>query len=241
MDAKITKQAVRVCTRVTAQSAEQPVDAVFTLPDACSDLKRLLRCRVRPCVTAKQIRGDRLSVEGETAISLCYVDREGGLRGCEQVEPFSREFELPRTVAEGRAEVTVRATGLSYKAVSERRVDAHFTLALTAQVTACEPTEIVTDIDDPAVRHQRGSHPCSALVGGDEKVLLVSDEMALPDDADSIRSILRAEPRVTISDVRTVGGKAVVKGDLLIKLLYVGEESGAPTSAAERLPFSQVF
>ena len=241
MDAKITKQAVRVCTRVTAQSAEQPVDAVFTLPDACSDLKRLLRCRVRPCVTAKQIRGDRLSVEGETAISLCYVDRDGGLRGCEQVEPFSREFELPRTVPEGRAEVTVRATGLNYKAVSERRVDAHFTLALTARVTACEPTEIVTDIDDPAVQQQRGSHPCAAMVGSDEKVLLVSDEMSLPDDADSIRSILRAEPRVTVSDVRTVGGKAVVKGDLLIKLLYVGEESGEPASAAERFPFSQVF
>ena len=241
MDAKITKQAVRVCTRVLTQTAEQPIDAVITLPDTCSDLKRLLRCRLRPCVTAKQIQGDRLSVEGEATVSLCYVDREGGIRGYEYVELFSHEFELPRPVAEGRAEVRPRVSFLNYKAISERRVDVHASLALAASVTACEPLEIVTDVDDPAVQQQRGSRPCASMVGDDEKVLIISDEMTLPDDGDSIRSVLRTEPRVTVSETKVVAGKAVVKGDLLVKLLYIGEESGTCATAAERFPFSQIF
>ena len=241
MDVRITKQPVRVCTRVMSQTAEQPVEAAVTLPDTCSDLKRLLRCRVRPCVTAARIGGDRLSVEGEATVSLCYVDRDGGIRGYEQVEPFSHEFELPRAVAEGRAEVRPRIVTLNYKTVSERRVDVRFAVLLNASVTGCETMEIVTDVDDPSVQQQRGSRPCTAMVGSDEKVVLVSDEMTLPDDVDSIRSVLRAEPRVTVSDVRVTGGKAVVKGDLLIKLLYVGEESGSCACAAERFPFSQVF
>ena len=241
MDAKITKQGVRVCTRVLTQTAEQPLDAVITLPDTCSDLKRLLRCRVRPCVTAKQVQGDRLSVEGEATVSLCYVDREGGIRGYEYVALFSHEFELPRPVTDAAAEVRARVSYLNYKAISERRVDVHGAVALAATVTACEPMEVVADIDDPAVQQQRGSRPCVARIGAEEKVLIVSDEMTLPDDAESIRSVLRTEPRVTVAEAKIVGGKAIVKGDLLLKLLYVGEEGGACASAAERFPFSQVF
>lgn len=241
MDGHFTRQGVRVSTQVLKQTAERPIDAVIPLPDSCSDLKRLLRCRVYPCVTAKQIQGDRLTVEGEATVSVCYVDGDGNIRSFDHAEPFAQEFELPQAVEEGTAEVRLKISYLNYKAVNERRLDAHFSVTVTAAVKACLPLEIVTDIDDPSVQQQRGSRPCSSLVGWDEKYLIVSDEMAVPEDGESIRSILRSEPRVIIADTKTLGNKVVVKGELLVKFLYIGEETGACGTAAERFPFSQVF
>lgn len=241
MDGHFTRQGVRVSTQVLKQTAERPIDAVIPLPDSCSDLKRLLRCRVYPCVTAKQIQGDRLTVEGEATVSVCYVDADGNIRSFDHAEPFAQEFELPQAVEEGTSEAKLKISYLNYKAVNERRLDVHFSVTVTATVKACLPMDIVTDIDEPSVQQQRGSRPCSSLVGFDEKYLIVSDEMTVPEDGESIRSILRSEPRVIIADTKTLGNKVVVKGDLLVKFLYVGEESGSCATASERFPFSQVF
>ncbi len=241
MDCKYTKQTVRVSAPILKQTAEHPFDATVTLPDSCSDIKRLLKCRVHPCVVSKSVKGDIFCVEGEATISVCYVDKDGCIKSYDYTESFSHDFELPSPVDEAVSRVTLKISYMNCKAVSERRVDVHSSLVIQVCVKACLPMEIMTDIDHPTVRQLRGIKPSTTLVGFDEKHLIVSDEMSVGDTNESIRSIIRTESRVVIGDTKMIGNKVVVKGEMRVKLLYIGEESGACCTASESFPFSQIF
>ena len=241
MDCKYTRQTVRISAPMLKQTAEHPVDATVTLPDSCSDIKRLLKCRVKPCVISKTVKGDMFCVEGEVALSICYVDREGCIKSYDHTEAFAHDFELPSPVDEAVSQVTLKVSYMNCKAINERRVDIHSSLAIQVCVKACVPMDIVTDIDEPTVRQLRGSRPSSTLVGFDEKYLIVSDEMSVGDTSESIRSILRTDSRVLINDTKMIGSKVVVKGEMRVKLLYIGEEEGECCSATESFPFSQIF
>lgn len=241
MDCKYTRQTVRISVPMLKQTSEQPIDATVTLPDSCSDIKRLLKCRVRPYVISKTVKGDMFCVEGEVAVSVCYVDRDGCIKSYDHVEAFAHDFELESPVDEAVSQVTLKVSYMNSKAISERRVDIHCSLAIQVCVKACVPMEIVTDIDEPTVRQLRGSRPTSTLVGFDEKYLIVSDEMSVADSSESIRSILRTDSRVLVNDTKMIGNKVVVKGEMRIKVLYIGEEDGGCCSATESFPFSQIF
>ena len=121
----------------------------MTLPDSCSDIKRLLKCRVRPYVISKTVKGDMFCVEGEVALSICYVDREGCIKSYDHTEAFSHDFELESPIDEAVSQVRLKVSYMNCKAISERRVDVHSSLAIQACVKSCLPMEIVTDIDEP--------------------------------------------------------------------------------------------
>ncbi len=241
MDCQYTSQNINVSSVLLKQKVEVPIDSEIMLPDYCSDIKRLLKCKVKPCVTSKSINGDTLDVEGEATVSVCYVDEDNKIKSFEERIPFSRAFDLPSAPEMPIIEVKLKASFINCKAVTQRRIDVHCSLNMTAIVKSFASMSIVTDIDEPCVQQQRGSSNASILIGADEKYLIVSDEMSVPDTCDSIKSIIRSETKVFVSDTKIIGNKVVVKGDLKVKILYLGEENGGYFTAQESFPFSQIL
>ena len=220
MDCQYTSQNINVSSVLLKQKVEVPIDSEIMLPDYCSDIKRLLKCKVKPCVTSKSINGDTLDVEGEATVSVCYVDEDNKIKSFEERIPFSRAFDLPSAPEMPIIEVKLKASFINCKAVTQRRIDVHCSLNMTAIVKSFASMSIVTDIDEPCVQQQRGSSNASIMIGADEKYLIVSDEMSVPDTCDSIKSIIRSETKVFVSDTKIIGNKVVVKGDLKVKILY---------------------
>ena len=240
MECKYTAQSVNISRDILDATAEHALETQITLPDFCSDIRRLLKCRVMPSVTNKSVSGDRLEIEGEAQLYVCYVDSEGAVRSYETSELFTHSFELPESVGDADCRVTVRSGRCGCRAVSERRIDVQCALSLHARVRVNESEDVITDIDDPTVQIKRGSGASNMPIGFDEKYLMVSDEMNVG-SGEPIRSVLRLEPRVIIDDEKVIGSKVVVKGELLVKFLYIGEDSGGCFTASESYPFSQIL
>lgn len=241
MDCQYTGQNINVSNVLLKQKVEVPIDSEIMLPDYCSDIKRMLKCKVKASVTSKSINGDNLDVEGEAIVWICYVDEDNKIKSFEERIPFSRAFDLPSVPEMPIVEVKVKSSFINCKAVTQRRIDVHCSLNMKAVVKSFASMKIVTDIDEPCVQQQRDSSNASILIGADEKYLIVSDEMGVADTADSIKSIIRSETKIIISDTKIIGNKVVVKGDLKVKILYLGEESGGYFTAQESFPFSQIL
>ena len=74
MEYQCKKEVFPVCETVFEGTSEQPVDLELSLPDYCPDIERILKCRLCPSVSSKNISGDRLDVDGMVLISLYYLD-----------------------------------------------------------------------------------------------------------------------------------------------------------------------
>ena len=72
MNYDVTKENLSVRRLDFEGCQEVPIDMDFSLPDYCPDIQRILKCRVCPGITSRNISGDRLNIEGNVDIDLFF-------------------------------------------------------------------------------------------------------------------------------------------------------------------------
>ncbi|MBQ2315910.1 MAG: DUF3794 domain-containing protein, partial [Clostridia bacterium] len=68
---------------VFCDSAEQPIDVDFTLPDYCPDIQKILKCRAVSRISSKGINGGTVTVDGSVTVTVIYCDGSGALNSYE--------------------------------------------------------------------------------------------------------------------------------------------------------------
>ena len=134
MEYQMQRESCSVCETVYEGTKEQPIDLDFSLPDYCPDIERILKCRVCPGVTSRNLSGDMLEVDGNVLIRLYYLDaKKQAIRLCEHTVPYSCSFNWKGSAEEAAAIVRLRTEYLNCRALSPRRVDIHgaFSVAVT--------------------------------------------------------------------------------------------------------------
>ena len=89
MECKAAGESVFATEVLFEGNVEQAVDTELTLPDYCPDIGKLLKCRLVPMITSREVNFDSLAVEGNARISVIYLDdRDKKIRCCERDYPF---------------------------------------------------------------------------------------------------------------------------------------------------------
>lgn len=69
---------------------EHPIDIDFTLPDYCSDIQKILKCRFSPEISSYSVMQDTLVCDGTCVIHVYYLDTHGdAVHSCEARQQFS--------------------------------------------------------------------------------------------------------------------------------------------------------
>lgn len=241
MELRQTAQGVAANEALFEQALEQPVDVEFTLPDYCPDIARVLKCRVTPWVSSRSVEGSTLSIEGRASIALIYADTEGNLCSYAYESPFARTVDLGGAPEGGcSVHVQVGTAYMNCRPVTPRKLDVHGALTLKCRVVSRRLSDILTDLDSPDMQLLRGSAPATTPMAAAEKYMIVEEELELEEDKSSIRSLLRADARALSSECKIISNKAVVKGELLVEVLYCPEEGGRPEKLETSIPLSQI-
>ncbi len=241
MDCKLTSQSVKVSETVLRQTLEQPFDEEFTLPDYCPDIRRVLKCRLTPRIAQKSAVGGCINLDAAVSLSLIYVDAEGGIRSYESVSSFTRSIEFKSVCEDVGVSASCRTDYCNCRARSERSFEVHAAITVSVSAVACNSARLLTDIDERSIRLRRGMSPASVPQGRADKYLLINDEVSLADKCPSIRNILRHDVIAVVRDKKIVGSKVVLKGELIMNVLYFGEETADCERFSDSVPFSQIL
>ena len=242
MEYALNKESCNIRLTELDAVSEVPVDIDLDLPDYCPDIERILKCRLRPCVISKSITGDRLSVDGNTIISLYYLDsKKKTIRCCEHSRPFSVSFRLSGDQKDSVASVRLRTEYLNCRAVGPRRLDIHGAFSVCARVFRGGALEYCSDIQGEDIQQQKHTERLSVLRGFGQQQFTVSEVFDLGQDREMPETILRSELSVIPGDCRAVDDKLMIRGDAVLKLLYVTDiESGSLETMTFDFPVSQV-
>lgn len=223
-------------------AAECPVDGEYVLPDYCPDIAAVLKCTMTPAVLARRIGGDKLVVEGEATVRVLYLDEA---RKCvhtfECVQPFS--CTLPWEENDGSLPyVTAKVNYLNCRATSPRRISIHGTLAACCVQEKKRAVELISDIAGEAVYCKRATVHHSAPVCFAEKNFSVTETADIGVNKPCAQRIVRTSCVTVVDSVKQLVDKAVVKGKVLLRTLYVTDtEKGTTACTAHEFPFSQIL
>ncbi len=240
MEQKNLKTSVFSLDTVFNESAEQPIDADFTLPDYYPDISKILKCRAVSRISSKGVNGSNISVEGCVTVNVIYCDNNNCLNSYEYRYPFSKTFDTGINTDGTSLTVKTKCEYINCRAVTGRKIDVHGAAGIYVTVTKRKLTEVMSDLDDPNVEFLRGNVSATVPMGCADKYLTVDQEIELGSGQPDIRCIIRYDADAVITDNKTIAGKSVVKGEMVVKILY-SPESGTPQTVRCTIPFSQLI
>lgn len=219
---------------------ERPVDCDFVLPDYLPDIAAVLKCILKPVVQTHQVSGDRVMADGTVTLQVLYLDEERKcVRSFEMSQPFTSAFTVSNMDGADRVMLSAKVNYVNCRAASPRRVDIHgaFSVRLMVQSSAGHAVIESVQNDELCVKDHEVAY--SVPVAMAEKVFTLNEMLEL--DNDTAEMLLRTEATAQIEDCKQMAGKAIVKGEILLKSVYAADTvMGTMGTCEHRIPFSQI-
>ena len=239
MEQKNLKTSVFSTNTVFCESAEQPIDIDFTLPDYYADISKILKCRAISRISSKNLSGNHISVEGCITVTVIYCGSDNYVSSYEYQYPFSKSFDTGINTQGCFLNVKTKCEYINCRAITGRKIDIHGAAGIYVTLTNRSLVDVISDCDDCNVELLRKNVPATIPIETAEKYLLIEEEIELGSGQPDIRCLIRYDADATITDNKIMAGKSVVKGELLVKMLYAPENDGALQTVRWNLPFSQ--
>lgn len=219
---------------------ERPIDCDFVLPDYLPDIAAVLKCILRPTVQSHQISGDRVIADGIVTLQVLYLDEERKcMRSFEMTQPFSSTF-IVKTMDSGYDTVlSAKVNYVNCRATGPRHVDIHgaFSVKLTVQKKGETGVVCAADTADLYVKDTEITYSVPAAAA--QKSFTVNEVLELENGVAEM--ILRTDTAVKVEECRQMMGKAIVKGELLLKTIFAQDTvQGTMGTSHHTIPFSQI-
>ncbi len=240
MDLKILKQDISTNCEVFNQSAEHSIDTELSIPDYCPKISRILKCKVMPLAGA-HINGSVINVEGNVNICLIYITDTGTISSYEYILPLSRSFEADKDLAGSVANCKLKEEYINCRLLGENKVELHGAIGISVTAEKKQCNKVVSDASGAGVMLNLGSAPATTPIGVTEKFLTVEEQLELLDGQPSITNILRYDITPVNTDCKIISGKAAVKGELRVFVLYCAAGVGTPQALKTTVPYSQIL
>ena len=238
---KFLKSNVYYNDTVISDTAEVPVDVDFTLPVYCPDIAKIFKLMATPYLSSKSINGNTLLFEGSLELNLLYSDKNGELCSFNYQYPFSKSIEAECDMTGVKLTATIKCDYINCRAVSPRKVDIHGACAMNIKVEKRKCCDIISDFDDIGVELKKAVTPATVPMGCSEKYILIEDEIHLGDNQPQIKNVLRNNTVAVVKETKIINGKAVVKGEMAVSILYCADGARSPQTLKTVIPFSQII
>ncbi|MBQ6825124.1 MAG: DUF3794 domain-containing protein [Clostridia bacterium] len=241
MEEKVLKTSVYVNENLVNELLEVPIDVDFTLPDYCGDISKIFKCKAVPRILSKAVNAKSITIDGVVCITIIYCDKDGKLSSFEYQYPFNKTTEVSVDISSANLCCKIKTEYINCRAVTGRKVDIHGAVGITVKAFKRKCTDIISDFDDDSVELKRGVTPATVPMGYAEKYLIIEEDIRIGQGKPSVKSILRCDTAASVKETKVINGKAVVKGDMTVNILYCGEETDTPQCIKTVIPFSQII
>lgn len=239
MDVNFQEQVFRYLSENTYDAVYQEEVSELYLPESLPQIERVIDCSATVCMQSKDAGSGSVTVSGVIKACVVYQPEEGTLQKAEKELPFTVRKELPE--AEGQQTVfyqgwikriDARMLG-GRKMLLRANLGSRFTVYAPASLSIYVPQEVPKEL-------QLLKNTYELMLPGDcgEKEFRMNEEALLPETAAGISEILKSSAAFQVTETKTVGDKAVLKGSVLLHLLYTAS-TGTVHGFDTELPFSQ--
>lgn len=236
----------KVFTRILEkpdQELQLPIKADMIVPDSKPDIGRIVKTRVRYDPEEKTLDGSRLHFGGRLVCQVLYASEEDAreLHSMEHTVSVDDFMNLDIPEGEGRIRYSVDGDIEDTKAtiLNSRKLNIQVVLSLHVNVLRYVDSEVVSEMEGiPQLQVRRSTQEVVQMCLDREEKYMVKEEIPVAETAPNIAEILWWEVELVGTEHRILDGKATMKGELLVNILYRGENSEEPAEYVEgHIPF----
>lgn len=221
---------------------ETPLDTEYNLPDYCTDIQKILKCRAVPEVSSYIITGDTLTCDGVCDIRVLYLDGKGDtVRCCEFTKDFTASVKLKSTEEKAVAYVQASMAHLTCRAVSARRIDLHAAVSLRVLAVVQKKELITCSLEDETIEKRGETFAAHQAVNAVCHQFTIEDTLPVKNGKPPIEAILHREVSCRVVESRMSDERLTVNGSADISFLYTSSVDGSTEKLSSSIDFSQII
>lgn len=241
MELNVKKEMLHISELMFENTSEQSVDGDITLPDYCPDIKRILKCMVTPCLISEQCVGDRVTIDANALVQVIYVDENNNIFCYDKTFPFSKTIELGKQIDNPIAEVRMKTAYANTRAVSQRRIDIHASVAICVSISGKKEVHVVSDATKCGIQLLKNFENASDYIGQAVKSFTLNEVMDIGKSKAPIRQIVRQKASPCVTEIKVINNKLLIKGDVNICVLFCADTADGGYEIFENtLPINQI-
>lgn len=241
MDFMTIKQEISTFDNGFKENAEQPIDVELTLPDYCPKIEKILKCTLKPRINNLSCGNSSVTAEGDAVICVLYSSSEvKGICGYEMCSEYSKDIDVGNDSERNNFSANAVCEYINCRAVNERKLDIHGAFKIVVGGVKNVTKDVITNAQDENLQLQKRKISNIEQAACSSKQFLADDELTLPQTAGSIESIIRSSTDVVLDECKVVAGKAVIKGNVAVNVLYRSSNDNCE-SFSSAIPFEEVI
>ncbi|WMJ23704.1 DUF3794 domain-containing protein [Paludicola sp. MB14-C6] len=241
MELKLTHESICINEVVFDGVLEQPIELDYLLPDYCQSIFKVLKCKITPKITSQRIMNGKLLIDGVAYIKIIYVSEECyRVKSIMQKQVFSKSMDLKDAFDNGTVNVYCKCDYVNCRVVNQHRLDIRGAVSMKAIIICPKKIDILSKAEGMGVQIDNKKVTALGEKLAANKEFSIKEEMELGYGKPGIVNILDNTANAVLSDYKLIQNKVILKGEILLHLLYSSENEDKPEIMDYNIPISQI-
>lgn len=243
MDFKVNRESIPLSETIFSGTQEQSVEMEYILPDYFPDIFKIVKCRVIPRISSKNISNDKVVYEITADIKVLYQNEQSSMIHCiNQRLSYTKTIDFNRQCMNPDVMLIPKLDYVNCRAVNQRRLDIRGAVSIKADVTCIKNQEMICDAFGMNIQLKKIPVQYVAKKIIAEKSLSINEELELNSAKPSVTGIIRNDVTISNGERKIIANKLVAKGEAVIDILYTYEnDSGNGMETMQyTIPYSQI-
>ncbi|MDK2799359.1 MAG: hypothetical protein PWP27_1241 [Clostridiales bacterium] len=248
MALELTKELININEVVTEDFSQTLVEGDIIVPDVKPDILRILQVDGVATITNKEVQQDKVVIDGIVNFKILYVPDESessgvSIKSINANSNFTHQIEIKSARQNMKAQVESDIEHIEFKMLNSRKINVKAIVSMDCKVVNTLSLYMVTDITgEEDIQILRKNVKTYNVIAENDEQFIISEDMEIPAGKPSIKDILKVDQKITGKDIKVINDKVVVKGELNICTLYIGDMDDNSIQFMEHeIPFTEVF
>lgn len=240
MELVFEQQSIDYLRRIFSKTATQEQTQELIVPDSYPDCARVVFCGASAIVRGKECRDGSVIVTGGVRAGILYVPEDDSpARALECYLPYSVRVDDPAATEQMQTSVCCRIVSADARLINSRKILVRTNLVCEMTGFAPQSETLCTLTQKPDTLQTR-TQSYRMLLPQEyaEKTFTMTEDLELSSSEPEVEKIVHYWLRPDVTEQKLTGNKAVFKGNLTLKLLYLTPD-GEPESYTRQIPFAQ--
>ena len=239
-------QKEKFCTAkaVVCATNELSYDWDIIVPDMKPDIGKILNSCAHVVIAEKEIMQDRAVISGIVKINILYVSSEDDktIRNIENMQNFTHVMELKGLRQSMILDVVSSVAEITENVINSRKIN------LAVKISLCGTAYNDVSMEFVAKAEEENVHCLCKCINTvktsciTQNDTVIKEEFDVPAGKPSVFEILKVKTCITNKSVKPLLNKLVVKGNIVLNVLYNAELDGLKFETMDfEMPFTEIF
>lgn len=225
MGVNLEKQMLKLHSNVYRNVQSVWIEQDVLVPDVKPDVIKVIKVEAIPFVRNSEIVSDGvIRVTGETTYYILYKSEEEKVRSITITYPFNQNITNEYAKKGMSVRVTSSAKNIIYSVPNERKIMIKLELLFAYELSEIKDINMIKKVEGEDIETKTEINKFTNITGVSTEVIDIKEDIVVKDTLPQIGEILTVSANISNEDYKTSYNKILVKGDLLIKIVYLSED-----------------